>query len=209
MITRLDKNSALIVIDLQEGIVKFKGKIPPKVIIKYLFSKIFSITKMPSIKTVLKRAVLLVEAFRKNSLPIVFVNVEPKGNWLNARKDEKQPVPSEIPPEFLKIADELPTNPDDIYITKNTWNAFYNTSLHEELQKRAITNIVLCGVATSIGVEGTAKAARKLGYNISFATDVMTDMKISSHKNSIFSIFPRIGEVETSLDIIKKLPKIQ
>ena len=93
----------------------------------------------------------------------------------------------------------------DIFVTKRTWNAFYNTPLHEELKKRNITGIVLAGIATSIGVEGTARAAHELGYNISFATDAMTDRMAEAHKHSMQIIFPRIGELGTAADIIEKL----
>jgi nicotinamidase-related amidase len=106
---------------------------------------------------------------------------------------------------FLDIADDIKTQSTDIFITKKTWNAFYNTPLHDELQRLKVTGIVLCGVATSIGVEGTARAASELGYNISFATDAMTDSKAEAHENSLRNIFPRIGELGTTSDIIEKL----
>ena len=48
--------------------------------------------------------------------------------------------------------------------------------MHAELQKRNITQIVLGGIATSIGVEGTARQANEFGYNIAFASDAMSDM---------------------------------
>jgi len=48
--------------------------------------------------------------------------------------------------------------------------------LNDELKKRNVTGIVIAGISTSIGVEGTARAASILGYNISFATDAMTDL---------------------------------
>ena len=182
MITQLDKNTALVLIDLQYGIVN----------------------RYPA-NAVLKAAAMLVQEFHKCSLPVVAVNVEPKGVWMKSRKDSPSMSPPTLLLEFLKIVDEIKTKPEDIFITKHTWNAFFNTPLHKELQKRSVTNIVLCGIATSIGVEGTARAASELGYNISFATDAMVDLKIQAHQNSIENIFPRIGEVGTSQDIIKIL----
>jgi nicotinamidase-related amidase len=53
----------------------------------------------------------------------------------------------------------------------------------------------LAGIATSIGVESTARSANELGYTITFAEDVMTDLVPDAHKNSLKIIFPRIGEI--------------
>jgi nicotinamidase-related amidase len=79
--------------------------------------------------------------------------------------------------------------------------------LHEILQKLEITGIVLAGVATSIGVEGTARNASEHGYNITFVEDAMTDMHQSAHENSLKTIFPRIGEVGTTANVISTLQK--
>jgi nicotinamidase-related amidase len=184
MITAIDKNTALVLIDLQNGIVKMQMAHP--------------------LNEVLEKAALLVEVFRKANLPIVAVNVSPIGT-VRARTEQSTPYMATLPPGFTDIVEEIKTQPSDIFITKNTWNAFYNTSLNEELKKRNITGIVLAGVATSRGVEGTARAASELGYNISFATDAMTDGLLDAHTNSLKNIFPRLGEQGTSADIIEKL----
>jgi nicotinamidase-related amidase len=73
------------------------------------------------------------------------------------------------------------------------------------LQKRKVTGIVLAGVATSIGVEGTARHASERGYNITFAKDAMTDMFADAHEHILKYIFPRIGEVDDTDKIIEVL----
>lgn len=198
MITAIDKDTALVLIDLQKGIVKMETAHP--------------------IKGILDKAAILVEAFRKANLPIVGVNVNPMGAaWTKARVEvsttPRNPVVQTIAKVrmpslgFTDIVEEIITKPTDIFITKKNWNAFYNTALHDELQKRNITQIILGGVATSIGVEGTARAASEFGYNISFATDAMTDRVLDAHNNSLKYIFPRIGELGTTDEIIKELDK--
>ncbi|MEI9933750.1 MAG: cysteine hydrolase family protein [Ferruginibacter sp.] len=68
MITALDKNTALVLIDLQKGIVGLPLATP--------------------ITDILENAAKLVSAFRKANLPIVIVNVNPAGaKWLNSRKE--------------------------------------------------------------------------------------------------------------------------
>ncbi len=68
-----------------------------------------------------------------------------------------------------------------------------------------MTQIVLCGVATSIGVESTARFASELGYNVTLITDAMTDMNAEAHDNSVQRIFPRLGETGTVQDVIALL----
>ena len=74
-----------------------------------------------------------------------------------------------------------------------------------QLRRRGVTGIVLCGIATSIGVESTARSAWEHNYNIAFASDAMTDTVEENHNRSLVGIFPRIGEVGTTDDILAAL----
>ncbi len=186
MVTVLDKNTALVLIDLQKGIVQLSVAKP--------------------ISEILANAARLVEAFRNAGLPIVIVNVNSIGRpWTQLRKDANPTQRFNITDDWFEIVPEIKTQPNDIFITKHTWGAFFETDLYEELQKRNVTGIVLAGVATSIGVEGTARHASERGYNITFAKDAMTDMFADAHEHSLKYIFPRIGEVDDTDKIIEKL----
>jgi nicotinamidase-related amidase len=189
MITAIDKNTALVLIDLQKGILKNQLAHP--------------------VSEVLAKVSALISAFRAQRLPVVIVNVSPGGAWIDTRKDSpavrNTANAAAASPDFTEIVDEINTDPADIFITKQTWNAFYNTPLHDELKKRGVTGIVLGGVSTSIGVEGSARAAAERGYNIAFAIDAMTDMNAEAHQHSIKNIFPRIGESGTVKEIVDKL----
>lgn len=196
MITALDPKTALVLIDMQNAIAAIKGA--------HHFDGIVEKSKQ------------LIDSFREKDLPIVFVNVNPIGSvWTKSRTEVSQMPKDE---EGIRAAQknweenglgniisQLEVKDHDIMVTKCTWSAFPNTALHEELQKRGITGIVLAGVATSIGVEGTARDASVLGYNLTFAKDAMTDMFIEAHEHSLSRIFPRIGEIDTTEAIIGKV----
>jgi nicotinamidase-related amidase len=185
MVTALDKKTALVLIDLQKGIVQYPVVHP--------------------ISDVLKNAAKLVEAFRKAGLPIVIVNVNPAGApKKDLRKDALQQART-FKEDWLEITPEIKTQADDIFITKHTWGAFFETALDKELKKRDMTGIVLGGVSTSIGVDTTARQANERGYNIAFAKDAMTDMNADAHEHSLKIIFPRIGEIDETDKIIEKL----
>ena len=186
MITALDKNTALVLIDLQHMVVGLPLAHP--------------------VKGILDNSAKLVAAFREAGQPIVIVNVNPSGAaWLKSRKEPSSGPAPVFNADWLDIVSEIKTEPGDIFITKHTWGAFFETALEEELRKRNVTGIVLAGIATSIGVEGTARHASERGFNVCFATDAMTDLFPDAHQHSITRIFPRMGELDETDKIIALL----
>ncbi len=194
MITTLDPKTALVQIDMQRGIVSGDKAHPTQPIID-------AIARLQT-------------AFRQAGLPVVIVHVEPIGSPASIVRSERNQFPKDKAGQqqqtmqanhFFDIVEPLTPQPGDVTITKETWNAFFNTPLHDELQQRGITGIVLCGISTSVGVEGTARAANEFGYNVSFATDAMTDTLEDAHNHSLKNIFPRIGELGTTDEIIAQL----
>lgn len=180
-VTTLDPKTALIVIDLQNGIVALPAAHP--------------------IGEVVKRAAALADAFRRRGLPVVLVNVAgtPSGRT-------EQPRRSAAPPaDWVELVPELGRQPSDHLVTKRTWGAFTGTGLEEQLRGLGVTQVVVVGVATSIGVESTARQAHERGFNVTVAVDAMTDMSADAHHHSATRIFPRLGETGTTEAIIAQL----
>ncbi len=92
-------------------------------------------------------------------------------------------------------------------MTKQTWGAFHGTSLHADLTRAGVTQIVLVGVATGAGVESTARAAHEHGYHVVLVTDAMTDRSRQAHDNSVELIFPRLGETTTAAEFLAELDR--
>ena len=182
-VTTLDPRTALIVVDLQKGIL--------------------SRVSADAIAGVVKNAVALLDGFRARKLPVVLVNV----SGVAPGRNEQPRMPASFPAEFIELIPELKQQPSDHVVTKRTWSAFTNTDLDAWLKKNSVTQIVVCGVATSAGVESTARFAQELGYNVALASDAMTDMSAEAHENSIQRIFPRLGETGTTAEIIALLGK--
>src|SRR3981189_3212736 len=108
MITVLDKNTALVLIDLQKSIVQLPLAKP--------------------VSDILKNAARLANAFHKASLPVVIVNVNSVGAaWTKVRKDSGPLRNITFKEDWLEITPEITIKPGDIFITKHTWNAFYET----------------------------------------------------------------------------------
>jgi nicotinamidase-related amidase len=189
-LTTLDPKTALVVIDLQNGILG----IP---------------TTPYSGPEVVARAVELADAFRGHGDLVVLVRVTLAADGSDAApgRTEVSRGSFAMPPGWDVIVDGLAGHPEDIVVTKRNWSAFYGTDLDLQLRRRGVTQIVLAGIATSAGVESTARFAHEHGYHVTLATDAMADRSPLVHRNSIEQIFPRLGETGTTAEIIELLAK--
>ena len=185
----IDKTkTALVVIDLQKGIVARAGA-------PYTSD------------VVAKNASAIAEAFRKNSMPVFLVRVTPSPDGKDAlRPIADRPMQSPTPaPDWADIVPEMGARAGDFIITKHQWGAFYGTELDLEFRRRGITTMVLCGIATNIGVESTARFAYEYGYHQIFAEDAMTAFSAEEHTATVDKVFPRIGRVRKTEEIIAAL----
>jgi nicotinamidase-related amidase len=180
-LTTLDPKTALVVIDLQRGIVALPTAHPASDIVQ--------------------RSVVLLDAFRRHGLPVVLVNVTAGAP---GRTDQGRHT-GDFPAGFADLLPELKQQPSDHLVTKRTWGAFTNTDLAAYLREQGVTQVVLAGIATSIGVESTARYASELGLNVTLAVDAMTDLNADAHTNSITRIFPRLGETGTTQEVLDLL----
>ena len=181
-LTALDPNTALLVVDLQKGIVG-------------------SPTAHP-IGEVIDRARELLVAFRSRGLPVALINVD---DVAPGRTEQPKLDVSKLPSGWTDLIPELNRQPDDILVTKKTWGAFASTDIGEQLARRGVTQVVVIGVATSAGVESTARQAYESGLNVTLAIDAMTDRSAEAHECSVQNIFPRLGETGTAAEIIALL----
>lgn len=181
-LTTLDPKTALIVVDLQKGIVgsPFAHPIGP----------------------VVAHAAALIQVFRAQHLPVVLVNV---AGVAPGRTEQPPRHVGAFPADFTDFIPELGQQPEDIVVTKRSWGAFATTDLEKRLKALGVTQVVVIGVATGTGVEATARQAYEQGFNVTLVIDAMTDGRAEAHDYSIKTVFPRLGETATAEDIINLL----
>ena len=109
--------------------------------------------------------------------------------------------------DWAELIPELNQQPQDHLVTKQTRGAFTGTDLDAYLKQQGVTQVVVVGVATSSGVESTARHAYENGFNVTLAVDAMTDLSLDQHIHSITHIFPRIAETGTTQDVINLLER--
>jgi nicotinamidase-related amidase len=112
---------------------------------------------------------------------------------------------SSFPAAWTELAPQLQRLPGDHLVTKQRWGAFIGTSLHDYLRQRGVTQVLLAGISTSAGVESTARSAYDYGYNLVLVVDAMTDRDADAHRHCVEKIFPRLGETDTTNNVLKSL----
>jgi nicotinamidase-related amidase len=183
------KTTALIIIDLQKGI-----------------------TAMPSepltTAQVIENARKLTEAFHRVKAQVILIHVtgaRDGKDMLHPKTDSPMIRRGEMPKDWAEIVTELSPTREDLVITKHQWGAFYGTELDLELRRRGIKTIVLCGISTNYGVESTARDAYERGYDLIFAQDAMAARTKADHEFAVTRIFPRIGRVRQTGQIVATL----
>jgi nicotinamidase-related amidase len=180
-VSTLDPVTALIVVDLQSGTVRNPTVHP--------------------IEGVVASAAAVLAAFRSRGLPVVIARVD----GTPAGRNSYGGGASAWPAEMTELVPEITVTAEDVSLTRRAWSVFSGTELHEQLAALAVTEVVLVGLATSFGIESSARDAYDLGYSVVVVTDAVSDMRAEAHENSVARIFPILGDTATSAEIVALL----
>jgi nicotinamidase-related amidase len=146
----------------------------------------------------------LIAAWRGGNQPIVFVRHHEDGTPL--RSDEPGG-------EFKDVVEGQP----DLLVTKSVHSAFHGTpDLHDWLGKHEIDRLVICGIATNVCCETTARVASDLGYEVGFAIDATHAFDQDDHDGGTVTadelarvtasnLDPEFGRVLTAAEAIAEL----
>ncbi|MFV1989029.1 MAG: cysteine hydrolase family protein [Gemmatimonadota bacterium] len=153
---------ALLVIDVQEGMFTLEG------------------FRVHGAADFLSRVSDLILSARSAGVQVVYVqHCGPSGSALE-RGTEGCRIHASIAP--LK---------GELVIQKLESDAFLGTTLHEELQARGVTDLIVCGMQSEFCVDTTCRRAHGLGYRVTLVedahttgdTDTLTAEQIIAHHN--------------------------
>jgi nicotinamidase-related amidase len=127
--------------------------------------------------------------------------------------DRLQPptdVPIVLPPggfsaNWAELLPEITALNAEVVIMKRQWSAFYGTELDLQLRRRGIKTIVLTGISTNFGVESTARDAWQHGYNVIVVEDACASAEAAMHQFAIEKILPRVSRVRSTADVLAAL----
>lgn len=179
--------TALVAIDLQKGIVANR-------------------TAPLSPADVVARTRAIANPLRAAGGTVIWVTVDFHRGFIDALAqptDIATPRSPEGPAaDFAEIVPELDADASDLRVVKRQWGAFHGTELDLQLRRRGIETIILTGIATNMGVESTARSGWEHGYSLIFAEDAMASFSAEMHGFAVETIFPRLGRVRQSGEII-------
>ena len=181
-LTLIRARTALVVIDLQRGIVAAPAAPRPA-------------------SDVVAHAAALAVALRAAGGTVVLVHVTPSADGrdaLHPQTDTPARGSGPLPGDWADIVPELGPESGDIVITKRQWGAFYGTELDLQLRRRGVDTILLVGISTNVGVESTARDA----YEQVFVEDAMAARSPDEHANTVHTVFPRIGRVRSTAQVL-------
>jgi nicotinamidase-related amidase len=184
------KETALVVIDLQKGIVGMPTEPHPAA-------------------AVIANTVRIADALRRGGGQVILVHVMFAPDMEDSLKPLLDPgapaFSGERPPDWAEIVPELSGHPEDLVVAKRQWGAFYGTDLELQLRRRNLTTLILAGISTNYGVESTARDAYERGYRMVFAEDAMSARSGIEHAHTVTRIFPRIGRVRSTAEVLAEL----
>ncbi|MDH7511597.1 MAG: isochorismatase family cysteine hydrolase [Clostridiales bacterium] len=96
-----------------------------------------------------------------------------------------------FPPHCVKgtrgaeIIDELPVAEGDVIVDKTRYSAFYGTNIEQVLKDRAVTEVHVVGVCTSICVMDTVGDLRNRDYPVVVHTGGVADFDPDAHRFSL------------------------
>lgn len=184
------KKTALVLIDLQHGVLPMAGGPHPAA-------------------DIVRQAAALGQALAAAGGTVVPVNVAfaaDAADRLQVPVDTPPAIPpGALPATWSELVPEIAALPAKVRIIKRQWSAFYGTELDLQLRRRGITTIVLGGIATNFGVESTARDAWQHNYAVVVAEDACTSVSAEAHRFSIERIMPRIARVRSTAEILAAL----
>ncbi len=183
------EKSALVLIDLQNGITAREISPSPY-----------------TSEEVIQNASKLVNVFSEKGAFIVLVRVSTiDGKDMVRPKTDLKVTGMKYPEGWDNLVPEIADTKNAHIVTKRQWGAFYGTDLDLQLRRRGIDTIILGGISTNIGVDTTAREAYQHGYNQIFVEDAMTAVTKEEHEYVCKYIFPRIGKLRTTKEIVSSL----
>ena len=164
-----------------------------------------------NIDDAVKRTVVLLDAARRNGLPVVFTRVIYAEDGSNAGVFvEKAPRLAELTAThpMSQIVPELEPADGELIIDKTEASAFFGTGLAAWLTYRGVDTVIVTGATTSGCVRATVVDACAHNFRPIVAEDCVGDRAIGPHEANLFDMGRKYADVMARAEIIAVLDKI-
>lgn len=181
--TEAPRRSALLVMDVQQGIVERLGGAPG----------------------LLDRLAATIATARSAALPVIYVVVRFREGYpeISARNRSFATIRDrgammEETHDATAIHPAVAPQAGDIVVTKRRVSAFAGSDLDVVLRAQDINHLVLTGIATSGVVLSTLRYAADLDYGLTVLSDCCADGDDEVHRVLLTKVFPRQADVLTA-----------
>jgi len=179
------RNTAFVAIDLQSAIVDMAGDQGPAAV---------------------NNCRLIANMLRSKGGFVVWVRVGFAPDFQDAVRQPADQPPARpeggMPEDWTAFDPMLEIDPADHHVTKRQWGAVYGTDLDLQLRRRGVRTVILGGISTNFGVESTARSLWERNYSLVFAEDAMASRTPEMHRFPVENVFPRIGLVRSTDDVL-------
>lgn len=166
----------------------------------------YAIDQMPGYEHRVALAVELVRAARESGIPVIFVQERHArthvdfGRELDGSEDvhcvEDDPDTAFVP--------ELTPLPDEYFVPKRRYSAFFGTDLEILLKGLKAETLVLCGALTDVCVHYTFVDAHQHDYRVRVAEDVVGGSVQTAHDASLIAMeYLQTGALRPSAEIVE------
>lgn len=169
-------------------------------------SKIARSAKYVAEHHVISRANKTIEFARENNLLLLFVKVGFNNSYLECPINSpifgrlKQLEGLQLNTWSTEFHHELAFKANDPVIIKHRVSAFYNTDLETNLRAQKIQKLIICGVATDLAVQLTAREAHDRDYEVIIVEDACGASDENIHKNTIETL-ARVAKIVKSSEL--------
>ena len=105
----------------------------------------------------------------------------------------------------VSVIDEIAPAFDDYIFWKVHWDPWEGTTFELSLRRRQIDIIIVNGGTTQIGIAATVFGAHRLCFDCVVVSDGCTSTDTESQEMLMTSLFPRIGRVRTTDQVLAML----
>ena len=182
--TKVIENAALLVMDVQPGIVE------------RLDNKVEYLAKVKA----------AVAATHQKHLPVIYVVVgfRPDFPEVSARNKSFSSIKDALPAGLVDPQPAITPADGDIVVVKRRVSAFAGSDLEIVLRAKGIQHLVLTGIATSGVVLSTLREAADKDFQLTVLSDLCADFDPEVHKVLLEKVFPRQAAVITSEQWLSK-----
>ena len=192
----MTQKAALLLLDLQNEMVDAKGKVGGG-----------GLAKVVAERGLLNNARHALDAARSAKMDIVHVRLGFRPDFADALSvaprvtrmtENGAAIAGTWGTEFPEL---LAPRTDELIVTKQCVNPFFNTGLMTWLLHRGVQKLVFGGVVTNLVVEMTARAADDAGFALTVLEDCCAAPNPAWHAFSVDNILPLFATVSSSRSV--------